>query len=156
MTRLPFGFWCFVCCWVIVGCTRTVSPEEQIRARLQDGVTALEENRLADAVAVLHRDYLDGTGRDRKTLRAIGFWILRQGPLRLRSDVTDVQVAADGKTAQLAVHVTGVQGAARIEQLSDLMPQGARQLSLNIAWREDDGTWWITAVEGDGFSLDVP
>lgn len=135
----------------LVACSeKPKRPEDQVRARLDEGVDALEANDLGRAGKLLHDDYRDPSGRDRRAMKALAFYLLRRGPVRMRLSDVQTQVAPDGKTATVRAKVLAVQGSGTLERLEDLAPQGARSVDVTLHLVNDDGDWLVTSIEGDG------
>lgn len=128
------------------------TPEEQVRATLDEGVAALEDNDLAKAGDLLDESYRDRAGRDRRAMKAIAFYLLRQGPVRFNLSGVETQLAPDGESATVRAKVVAVQGNARIESARDLAPRGARSVDVVVKLIRDGDEWRVTSIDGDGIA----
>lgn len=133
---------------LLAGCTEKLSDEEQIRRVLDQGVAHLEAGDSASAADLLSERYLDSTRRDRTTMKRIAFFILRRGPVRIA--LKDVVIDVEGNKATARFVAWGLQGAAEINTLSDVLPTGARQMQLDVKLAREDDDWRVTAIDGDG------
>jgi hypothetical protein len=131
------------------GCEEKKTPEEEIRALLDRGVSALEGNRLGEAIDLLSESYLDGARRDHRKMKSLAFVILRRGPLMVF--LSDIQISVSGSSATVQVKATAIQGKKKIASLQDVLPKNARKMDLRIQVLKEGSDWKVTAIDGDGF-----
>lgn len=126
---------------------KTLSPEDQIKKVIADGVTALEAADVKGATTLLHEDYKDEGGRTKDALKGVTFMALRRGPLVV--GLTKVDVTVSGDTASAVVQGVALQGHAEVKVARDLLPQRGRAFDATLAFRRvDDETWRVTAIDG--------
>jgi hypothetical protein len=130
-------------------CSEKQTPEQQIRALLDQGVKALEEKDVAAAAELLSESYQDKSGRDRQRMKGIAFVVLRRGPVRLEISDEVIEVEPGGQRAKVSAKVRALQTASEPETVGDLMPRGqAVDVEIHLVKEGDD--WLVTAIEGDG------
>lgn len=129
-------------------CTKTLTDEEQVRKVLDDGMAALEEGDVGAAGDLLADDYKDPAKRDKRTLKQIALLVLRRGPLRVV--LRDVQIQVEGTAATATFDAVAVQGAAEVKEMSDLLPQNAKQMKMTVKLSKQGDAWRVTSIEGDG------
>jgi hypothetical protein len=135
----------------VIGCSdKKKSPEELIRAQLDQGTAALSEGDVKGAAAVLADDYKDGKGRDKKTLKRITFFVLRGGPITLKRTDETIEVDDDGERAVVSAKVWAVQTSKDKKVVADLIPR-ARAVEEQIGFTLIDGEWLVTSLEGDPY-----
>lgn len=132
-------------------CTEKLSDEEQIRRVLDEGVAHLEKGDSAAAADLLSDSYLDTNKRTKKTMKRIAFFVLQRGPIR--AVLRDVKIDVKGQNATATFTAVAVQGNAKIESLSDVVPTGGRQLEMTVSFYKEDGTWRVMGMEGDGMRV---
>jgi hypothetical protein len=126
---------------------QALSPEDQIRALLNEGVAALEAQDVAGAADLLHDDYKDGGGRTKSALKGVTFMALRRGPVFI--GLTKVDIAVDGARATADVEGVALQGQPEVKVARDLLPERGRAFDVTVALtRVDDDTWRVTAIDG--------
>lgn len=138
---------------VLVGlaasCSKKETPEQQIRALLDEGVKALEAKDVGAAADLLAEGYKDALGRDKKQMRAIAFVVLRQGPVRLSLSDEVIEVEPGGQRAKVTAKVRALQTAGAPETVGDLVPRG-RAVEVELALVKEGDDWRVTAIDGDG------
>lgn len=139
----------FVVVVTLAACTREVSAEEQIKARLAEGVKALEEKDVKRAGALLAEGYKDSNGRDHRQMKALAFFVLRSGPVRISLSDEQIEVEESGTRAKASMKVTALQTTGAPTTVGDLMPRG-RAVPVQLDLVKSDDEWLITAIEGDG------
>lgn len=131
-----------------MGCEDQKTPEQEIKELLDRGVTALEQNKHADAVDLLSPSYLDSAGRNQKKMKSLSFVLLRRGPVMVF--LSDVNISVNGISASVEMKATAVQGKRKIEALNDVIPQNARKMNITLQLLKEGDVWRITAMDGDG------
>jgi hypothetical protein len=143
--------------WLLLtalACSDKRSPEQQIKARLQEGVTALEKKDVGAAGALLSEGYKDPLGRDKRQMKGIAFMVLRQGPVYLKLSDEKIEVAPAGDRASVSARVTVLQTAGSAATLGDLVPRGTA-VEVLIDLVKEGGAWMVASIHGDGMSADL-
>lgn len=149
-----FVAWLFVA--ILGSCAQERSPEQQIADVLTEGTRALEAQSVADAAALLADGYRDGRGRDKRAMKQLAFYLLRQGPLSLALTGTKISIDPGGALATVTTRVSALQSDGAPERVGDLLPRG-RSVEVVLHFSRQDGLWRVTAIEGDGLrSIDEP
>ncbi|MFZ9888586.1 MAG: hypothetical protein ACO3JL_13895 [Myxococcota bacterium] len=137
-------------------CVRERSPEQQIADVLVEGTRALEAQNIADAAALLADDYRDGRGRDKRAMKQLAFYLLRQGPLSLVLTGTEISVDPHRTFATVTTRVSALQTDGAPEQFGDLLPRG-RSVDVELRFGREGDTWRVLSIDGDGLrSVDAP
>lgn len=128
---------------------KQVSPEDQIKALLQEGVAALEAQDVGRAAVLLHDDYKDQAGRTKSALKGVSFMAVRRGPIFIAFSDVNVTVPPAGTSASAAITGFVLQGQPEVKVARDLIPQRGRAFDVTVALtRVDDETWRVTAIDG--------
>lgn len=135
---------------VATACKDRTTPEAKIQKVIDDGVAALEAGDNGAAADLLHDDYLDSRGRDRRKLKQLAFVLLRRGPVGVVVRDVKIVVGEKGDTAEAEFDAFAIQGKAEIEKLGDLVPQNAREFHVKLKLKLDGSDWLVTSLEGDG------
>jgi ketosteroid isomerase-like protein len=121
-------------------CSEKLTPEQAVLKTLKAGIQGLGDGDVNAAADTLHEDYKDKGGRNRKQMKAMAFFYLRQGPVSVV--LSDTQVKVEGNTATVKTGAVAVQG--------KVIPDRARQLTLTISLVKDGDQWLVTAIDGEG------
>jgi hypothetical protein len=82
----------------LLGCGDSLSPEDELRALVEEGVRACEEGELDALMELVAEDYDDDRGNDRRALRlTVGYYLRSYGTLHLFHRVTGVELAPGGE-----------------------------------------------------------
>jgi hypothetical protein len=134
----------------LVGCKERVSPEEEIQRMLDEGVSLLEKGDISGAGDLISDDYMDKSGRDKKTLKRIAFFMMRAQKVSFFLRETEIVMADDLRTAEVKTKVIVGARRADITSLTDALPSGVRKLPITLRVAKLDGDWRVVAIEGDG------
>lgn len=149
-------FLVWLCVAVMSACAQERSPEQQIADLLTEGARALEAQSVADAAALLDDGYRDERGRDKRAMKQLAFYLLRQGPLSLALTGTEISVERGGVAATVTTRVSVLQTDSAPERVGDLLPRG-RSVEVSLRLSRQSGSWRVTAIDGDGIrSVDEP
>ncbi|MBI1946735.1 MAG: hypothetical protein HYS27_13640 [Deltaproteobacteria bacterium] len=121
-------------------------PEAKIRRALDDGVAALAAKDAKAAGALLADDYADAGKRSKKDLVRLAFFALQRGPVFVRLQSVETEVAGEAATSKVAV--LAVQGAPEVKSAADLLATNARTFELTVSWIKDGNDWRITRIDG--------
>jgi hypothetical protein len=82
----------------LLSCGESLSPEDELRALVEDGVRAAGEGDLDALMDLAAEDYRDEGGNDRRALRlTVGYYLRSYGTLHLFHRVTGVEIPAEGE-----------------------------------------------------------
>ena len=132
-------------------CTKKSSDEEQIRAALHEGAAALNASDSARAAEILSEAYVDANGRKRDQMKKLAFQLLRRE--RLLVSLADVSTTIDGDDAAAVVTALVLASPPEVMTIADLVPENAKSLHLDIRLKRAEGSWKVTAIDGDGDSM---
>lgn len=133
----------------LAGCSEKQTPEQQIRAVLEEGVKALEAKDIGAAGDLLSDSYKDASGRDKKRMKGIAFVVLRRGAVRVALSDEVIEVEPSGARAKVSAKVRALQTTGAPETVGDLVPRG-RAVDVELHLVKEDGEWRVTAINGDG------
>lgn len=130
------------------GCSEKKTPEEVIKASLDDAAEALAEARIGDAADLLADDYKDARGRDKRSMKGLALLATRGGKVTINR--TDETITVNGDTATVKAKVWAVQTARDAKVVADLIPQG-RAVEVEITLKKMGDEWRVTAIDGDDY-----
>lgn len=107
-----------------IGCSDTNSPEAEIRAFIASAVEAAESRDSADLAAMIHPDYQDAKGYNRKQLGSLlRAYFFRHKNIHLFDRIGEIELLTDNQ-AQVRMHVAMAGSViADIDALSSLRAQ---------------------------------
>jgi hypothetical protein len=128
----------------LLGCGDSLTPEDEIRALIGEGVRACEEGELDALMKLVAEDYEDERGNDRRALRlTVGYYLRSYGTLHLLHRVTGVELASEEEgrvTLAVALAARPLGSGADLGQIeADIL-----RLELSAARRR--GGWKVTAA----------
>jgi hypothetical protein len=117
------------------------SPEDQIRRLIEAGVQAAE-NRSVDGLSKLvHGDYIDQQGRNRKQLGLLlRAYFLRHSNIHLFTRIDNIEILADNQ-ASVSLHVA--MAGSVISDVSALASLRARVYRFELQLTRQDGDWLL-------------
>ena len=133
---------------VSLGCKDKQSPEDRVRAAIAAGVAAIEANDMSAIDDLIHDDYGDPAGRDKRKLKAMAFVMLRRGPVHLL--VRDIQIKIDGHLAHTSFIAFALQGKENPESIKELLPQRGDKLEVEATFQDDGDGYQLKTLAGDG------
>jgi len=140
-----------ICCAMLVtACSETHSPEAEIRALIANAVEAAETRDAADLAAMIHPDYQDAKGYNKKQLSSLlRAYFFRHKNIHLFYKIGNIELLTDNQ-AQVRMHVAMAGSViADIDALSALRAQiYAFELSLvkQDEWLLRQASWRAASV----------
>jgi hypothetical protein len=130
-------------------CSKKESPEQQIRALLDEGAAGLNANDGKRAVDTLDETYLDGAGRKRDQMKQLAFFLMQRE--RVLVAMPEVSISVDGDNATALVTALALASPPQVMTVADLVPTNAKTMHLEVKLHATDGKWKVTSIRGDGF-----
>ena len=131
---------------VPTGCSKApTDPRVEIEKLIGQVEEAVEASDIGAIKDVLADDYVDPKGNDKAGLVAmLQFRFLRKRAIHVFSQIDDITVEADGKSARATVMAAG--GSTPIAGLEALGQVRADILRLTISFARPDDEWQVTSV----------
>jgi len=123
----------------VLGCSRS-DPEKELRAAISDIASAIEAQRVADALKHVSEDFTRESGAFGKAdaRRVLAAAMLRNEKIHLTTSVTDLRI--DGERAFVKLRVIAAGG-------SGLLPERGQTWEFDSVWRREDGQWKVYNAE---------
>lgn len=129
---------------LLAACSDSDSPEQQVRAVIEQMEQAAENRDVGDLAAHLSEDYRDanGMGAEEAARYARGYFIANQS-IHLLTRIEELTFPTDGEArAQVLVGMLGRDAAE-----SNQWDLAAELHTFKIALRHEDGEWKVTFLE---------
>jgi hypothetical protein len=134
--------WVFMTFVVLAACGDKDSPEQQVRAVIEQMEQAAESRSVGDLKAHLSADYRDANGMDAEEAAryARGYFIANQS-IHLLTRIEELTFPTDGEArAQVLVGMLGRDAADRWDLAAELH-------TFQIALRREDDEWKVTFLQ---------
>ncbi len=121
----------------LVGCSdEALTPEEEIRQFIDRGVAAAEKRSADELDDMMHRDYLDQKGYNKKALgKLLRLYFFRHKNIYLLTRISDIQILGDNE-AEVEMHVA--MAGSVIADVNALSSLRARMYRFELRLVKDD------------------
>lgn len=128
-----------LCAGAGLACSRS-DPEKELRAAIGDMATAIEEQRVADALKHVSEDFTRESGAFGKAdaRRVLAAAMLRNQKIHLTSSIAELRI--DGERAFVKLRVIAAGGAG-------LLPERGQTWEFDSVWRREGGQWKVYNAE---------
>jgi hypothetical protein len=134
----------FISLALLVACSDSGSPEQQVRAVIEQMEQAAENRDIGELASHLSQDYRDANGMDAEEAAryARGFFLANQS-IHLLTRIEELTFPTDGEArAQVLVGMLG-----RDAGVSDQWDLAAEVHTFKIALRREDDEWKVSFLE---------
>jgi hypothetical protein len=134
----------FISLALLAACGNNGSPEQQVRAVIEQMEQAAENRDIGELASHLSQDYRDANGMDAEEVAryARGFFLANQS-IHLLTRVEELTFPTEGEArAQVLVGMLG-----RDAEVSDQWDLAAEVQTFKIALRREDDDWKVSFLE---------
>ena len=139
------------CASLLLACSdEGLTPEQEIRQFIASGVEAAENRSADDLDDLMHRDYFDRRGYNKKQLgKLLRLYFFQHKNIYLLTRIGEIELLADNK-ARVDLHVA--MAGSSIADVSALASLRARMYRFELhlikqeEWRLQNASWYLASI----------